>query len=382
MKKLFISIILISFLAGTLQMEAAPVKVFIQKRSLDDKGGLRAAAVIQAVDMFLVARLNKEYPCIEYLDTDGLSALLSLERQRQLLGTGDENSLQNMASALGCKYLISINVKVIQDQAIISLLFMDNTRAKTLSRAVETAPYGDLAIDAAENATNNLFNGLKTYEICPFKGDINIKIVSTKKDSQTEQYPVYCNGSDGIFNKTIKLDKYSENEWALYKNSFNASTGNVKFNLSEELTIDEYNPCYECSPKKQGYRSYNEKTTSYTNIQGLSNESESKGIKVDDARCYLTFLDDGTYTIRVTAASKQGDKKTTKEVSAQGVCDNINEPPQKTTNKIDAGLNEVWGPFKGNAQDEVLSYKDTIKRVDPISKEEITIEYEFNLKRD
>lgn len=38
-------------------------------------------------------------------------------------------------------------------------------------------------------------------------------------------------------------------------------------------------------------------------------ESESEGIKVDDARCYLTFMDDGTYILKVTAASTQGEKK-------------------------------------------------------------------------
>lgn len=382
MKKHFISIILISLLAGTLQMEAAPIKVFIQKRSFDDKGGLRADAVIQAVDMFLVSRLKKDYPCIEYLDTDGLTALLSVERQRQLLGTSDENALQNMASALGCKYLISINVKVMQDQAIISLIFMDNTRAKTLSRAVETASYGDLAIDAAEKAANNLFDGLKTYEICPFKGEITIKIISSNKDDQTEQYPVYCNGSDGIFRKTIKLDKYSENDWSLYKNSFNASTGTVKFNLSEELTIDEYNPCYECSPNKQGSRSYNEKITTYASLQKLSNESESEGVKVDDARAYLTFLDDGTYTLKIKASSTQGEKKTIKEVTAQGVCKNSTEPPKKTTNKIDEGILEIFGPFTGTAQDKSLSHSDTITRTNPTSGEEETITYEFNLTRD
>ncbi len=382
MKKYFLLIILISLLAGTMQMEAAPIKVFIQKKSFDDKGGFRADAVIHAVDIFLVQRLKKEYPCIEYLDTDGLTALLGVERQRQLLGTGDENALQNLAAALGCKYLISINVKVMQDQAIISLLFMDNTKAKTLSRAVETAQYGDLAINAAEKVSNNLFDVLKAYEICPFKGEINIKITSSNKDDQTEQYPVYCNERDGIFRKTIKLDKYSENEWTLYKKSFNASTGNVKFNLSEELTIDESNPCYDCAPNKQGPRNYNEKITTYASLQKLSNESESEGVKVDDARAYLTFLDDGTYTLKIKASSTQGEKKTVKEVTAQGVCENSNEPPKKTTSKIDEGILEVFGPFTGTAQDKSLSHSETITRTNPTSGEEETITYEFNLTRD
>lgn len=381
MKKYFLLIILISLLAATFQIEASPIKVFIKKSSFDDKGGLRAAAVIQAVDMFLVPRLKKEYPCLEYLDTDGLSALLSLERQRQLLGTGDENALQNMASALGCKYLISINVKVIQDQTIISLLFMDNTRAKTLSRSSQVAQYGDPVFDAAETATNNLFDGLKEYEICPFKGEIKVKVISTKKDTQTESYGVYCNGNDGTYLKTTTIDNYSENDWALYKNSFNASTGNVKFNLSEEFKIEEENSCFECSPNKQGPRTYYEKITTYALVNGLSNESESYGIKVDDARCYLTFLNDGTYTLRVTAASTQGEKKTIKEITAQGVCQNINEKPKTTINKIDEGLYQTFGPFIGNAQDKTLSHKETIKKA-TASGEEETITYEFNLTRE
>ncbi len=381
MKNYFISIIFFSLLAITLEINAAPVKAFIYMKSFDDKGETRAVAILQALDMFVVARLKKDYPCVEYFDTDGLHAILNWERQRQLLGSGDETDLQNLGSALGSKYLIVLNAEVKNDQALITAIFMDNTKAKTLSRSFQSAPYGDAAVDAAEEVVSKLFDALKIYEICPFKGNINIKIESTFKDKQTEEYPVYCNGLDGYYKKTTTIDNYSENEWTLYKNSFNASTGNVKFNLSEELTIDEYNPCYECSPTKQGNRTYNEKTTTYASIQKLSNESESEGVNVDDARAYLTFLDDGTYTLRIKASSTQGEKKTIKEVTAQGVCKNSNEPPEKTTNKIDEGIFEIFGPFTGTAQDKSLSQTETITRTNPTSGEEETITYEFNLTR-
>lgn len=382
MKKYFIPIIFLSILAVTFEIKAAPVKAFILLKSFDDTGGTRATAILQALDMFVVARLKKDYPCVEYFDTDGLHAIISWERQRQLLGSGDETELQNLGAALGSKYLIVLNAEVRNNQALITAIFMDNIKAKTLSRSFQNALYGDAAVDAAEEVANKLFDVLKTYEICPFKGDINIKIESTLKDKQTEEYSVYCNGLDGYYKKTTSTDNYSENEWTLYKNSFNASTGTVKFNLSEESTIDEYNPCYECSPKKQGQRSYNEKITTYASLQNLSNESESEGVNVDDARAYLTFLDDGTYTLRIKASSTQGEKKTIKEVTAQGICDNSNEPPKKTTNKIDEGINEIFGPFTGTAQDKVLSQKDTIKKTDPVSGEEQTITYEFNLTRE
>jgi hypothetical protein len=382
MKKYFLLVILLSLLAVTLEIKAAPVKAFILLKSFDDTGGTRAAAILQALDMFVVARLKKDYPCVEYFDTDGLHAIISWERQRQLLGSGDETELQNLGAALGSKYLIVLNAEVRNNQALITAIFMDNIKAKTLSRSFQNAPYGDAAVDAAEEVANKLFDALKTYEICPFKGNINIKIESTLKDNQTEEYSVYCNGLDGYYKKTTSTDNYSENEWTLFKNSFNASTGTVKFNLSEESTIDEYNPCYECSPTKQGQRSYNEKITTYASLQNLSNESESEGVNVDDARAYLTFLDDGTYTLRIKASSTQGEKKTIKEVTAQGICDNSNEPPKKTTNKIDEGINELLGPFTGTAQEKVLSQKDTIKKTDPVSGEEQTITYEFNLTRE
>lgn len=333
--------------------------------------------------------LKEKYSCTVVLTTSDVGDLLGWERLKQLLGSGSEENLKSIGDALGVDYLVSLEVSVAVGEKFIVNGTLIPMRVKPAFPLVKASAYSDYSknsfdpIDAnLKKVAKKLVDGLKRIEICPFKGDINVKVLSTKKDNQIEQYSVYCNKMDGYFKKTVTIDNYSEIDWTLRKVARNGSTGNVKINLSEELIIEEDNPCYECSPKKQGNRSYYEKTTTYADIQGLSNESESKGIKVDDARCYLTFLDDGTYTIQVTAASKQGDKKTIKEVSAQGVCDNINEPPKKTTNKIDVGLNEVWGPFKGNAQDKVLSFKDTIKRVDPISKEERTIEYEFNLKRD
>ena len=378
MKKYFLFLLLISIV---LETEASNVKVFIKKTMVDDTGGTRAAAIMQAVDMFFVARMKKEYPCMEYLDSEGLAALLDLERQHQLLGTGDENALQNMASALGCKYLVSINVKVVQDQSLITLIFMDNTKAKTLSRSFQTAQYGDPSIDAAEKAANDLFEGLKQYEICPFKGEISVKVVSSLKDEDKENYNVYCNGLDATYNKVTTINNYSENNWTINKKSINGSTGNVTISLSEEAKIEEENWCYECAPNKFSPRTYTETVTSYADITGLSQESEAEGIAVDDARVYLTFLDNGTYTIRVTAASTQGQKKTTIEISAKGSCDNINDGPQKVINNIDAGLNEMWGPFTGTAQDKVLSQTDTITNTLD-SGEEQTITYEFNLTRE
>ena len=81
--------------------------------------------------------------------------------------------------------------------------------------------------------------------------------------------------------KTTTIDKYSESDWTVTKKvGKETASGTVQFNLSQELTIDEINPCYECSPTKQGPRTYNEKTTTYAEIQKLSNESESEEFRL------------------------------------------------------------------------------------------------------
>jgi len=333
--------------------------------------------------------LKEKYSCTTVLTTSDVGNLLGWERQRQLLGSGSEETLKSISDALGVDYLVSLEVSVAIGEKFIVNGTLIPMRTKPVIPLVRASAYSNYSkksfdqIDAnLKEVAKKLVDGLKEIEICPFKGEITVKIVSTKKDNQKEEYPVYCNGSDGTYRKTTTTDNYSENSWMIQKNKLNASTGNVKFNLHEEFTIEEENPCYVCSPTKQGPRTYNDKTTTYVDIHGLSKESESKGIKVDDARSYLTFLDDGTYTLRVTASSTQGEKKTKREVHAEGICENINESPKTITNKVDEGLNETFGPFTGSSQDKVLSHKETIKKVDAVTKEETTITYEFNLTRD
>lgn len=381
MKKYFLLLIALTVTHSAVQADVKP-RFFISTSAAGDSSGTLAAAYVAYFETQVFDLIKQIYPCADINSLSTVTALLDLERQKQLLGSGTDNAFNNIAQSLGCDYLISLKVSVINNTALVSALCMDNKKAKTLSRAFANAQHGDAGLDAVVKVSKELFDGLKQYEICPFKGPVTVHIVSTRKDKQKEEHAVYCNRTDGVYRKTTSIDKYSENDWAIEKTGKNSAKGDVTFNLSEETTIEEDNPCYECSSKKQGPRSYFEKRTTYSKLQGLSNESESNGTRVDDARVYITFLDDGTYTLRVKAASTQGEKRTKKDVHAEGVCDNIKSKPETVTSKVDEGINETFGPFAGTAQDKVLSQKDTIKRSDPNTKEESTITYEFTLTRE
>ena len=339
-------------------------------------------------DIFLtdaVSAFEEKFPCAGISDPVSLQYCLEELRLQSTPEFGGRNVvpiIKNISTAISNGYKVRYSIYAISDDKAHAEVKCEDKKGNVLIDFSVEMNIMDFANGNRSKFCEMFIEKLSKYEICPFKGDINIKIVGTKKDEHTEQYPVYCNGMDGYFTKTVKIDKHSENNWKITKTGKETATGNVQFNLSEEFTIDGYNPCYDCSSTKQGNRRYNEKTTTYADIQGLSNESESYGVKVDDARAYLTFFDDGTYTLRIKASSTQAEKKTKKEVTAQGTCDNLNDPPETITNKIDEGINEIFGPFTGTAQDKVLSHKDTIKRVNPITDEEEKITYEFNLTRE
>ena len=381
-KYLFLCIILVFNFSFTLGQKT---KFYIRPELVGTRGKEVEGAIGLFASIFYDQVIDK-YPCAVVTTKADVIDMLGHEKQKQLLGssTGD-NELHN---ALGCDFLITLKIGILVGDKFSVTAVLIPQRTKPNIPTIRASAYSDYNENSfSQNEANlkqvaeKILDGLKKYEICPFKGDLNVKIVTTKKETIPEEYSVYCNGIDGYYKKTVTIDNYSENDWTIKKVGRETANGTVQLNLSEELTIDEINPCYECSPTKQGQRTYYEKTTTYADIQKSSTSGDGSGIIVDSARVILNFLDDGTYTVRIKAASKQGIKKTIKEVTAQGVCDNSNEPPKKTTNKIDEGLYELLGPFAGTAQDKVLTQKDTItKTLD--SGEEQTITYEFNLTRE
>jgi len=133
---------------------------------------------------------------------------------------------------------------------------------------------------------------------------------------------------------------------------------------------------------RKGARIYNEKFSKSAKVEGLSNESVADDQQIEDARAAITFFENGTYTLKVKAASKKGNLKLITEKHAEGTCDNQNTPPENIEKKADVPLNEVtFGPFSGTSLDKVLINKGTITTIDPITKEKTSISYDYNLKK-
>jgi len=327
--------------------------------------------------------LKKEFPCIKTMSDSNILTLLEHEKQKQFLGAGDYEELSTIGQAMGCDYLVSLKVMVLGTKALITAFCADTRRSVVISRSMANVVDGSAGIKAMEKVSKELVEGLKKFEICPFTGQINVVVKTELTDKKTESYAVYCNGMDGLYKLDVTINNTTDADWKLKKTTRNQLSGSVTYKLQEESVREEHNDCYNCPSGRQGSRLSKETVLKTAKVEGLSNESIADNQQIEDARADITFLNNGTYTLKVKAASRKGDLKLRTEKRAEGTCDNQSPLPKSIDKKADVPLKEVtFGPFQGTSLDKVLSHKDTYSTVDPVTKEKSTITYDFNLKRE
>jgi hypothetical protein len=382
-KRLFLY--LLFMLATCLVSNAGKSKFFVVSH-LAGAGDLRT--VEGAVTYFntqFANYLKEKYPCTEVLTLSDVNALLGHQRSRELLGVDIENAVGEIGDAMGCDYLINLEISILPggDFGVSASCIPYRTKFP-MSRFAEHSPLsGGQNLKNCDDVARHLVESLRQIEICPFKGSINITVKTERRDKTTESHTVYCNGKDGLYKLDESINKTSDANWKLNKTGRNSTGGTVTYNLREETETGEQNDCYTCSSGRQGPRQTTGKRLKTIKIEGLSTESTSGGQKVDDAWAELLFNEDGTYILKVKAASKKGDLKERIEEKAEGTCDLKSDPPENINKKTDVPLAEItFGPFPGTSLDKVLSHSDTYSTVDPLTKEKTTITYDFNLKRE
>ena len=366
-------------LALSVLTKAANPKFFIASKCNNKS----AESYIAFLESEFSNALQKEFPCVETLSNSDMLVLLNHEKQKQFLGKDDFVELSKFGEAMGSDYLVSLQVSVFDNLVSINTFCADTRKSKVIARATISTNHGNPGIGAVEKVSKQLVEGLKNYEICPFTGPINIVVKTELTDKKSESYSVYCNGIDGLYKLDIFINKTSDANWRLIKTSKNKVSGSVTYSLLENMETEEQNDCYACASGRKGARMYKEKILKSANVEGLSNESVADEQQIEDARAVITFFDNGTYTLKVKAASKRGNLKIITEKHAEGTCDNQNTPPEIINKKADVPLNEVtFGPFSGTSLDKVLINNGKITTIDPVTKEKTTITFDYNLKRD
>lgn len=333
-------------------------------------------------DIFLTDMANemeKNFPCIGITDPKAISASLTELRLQGTPAFGSRDVgpiISNIANSFtnpdfAVKYCMFVN----SEQMITASVTCANSEGEVIANFKEDFPIG-LSGEASIPPVRKLVDEMKKHEICPYKGKVNIELISERDESSTSSNK--CDA--GSISIDVEITSNSTLKWELVKEDLARASGTVTYDLKENYKTVTNNPCYICKDGTKGFAKITETADTEAKVQGLSNESVSDGVQVSDARIRLTFLDDGTYMLSVKATSEKGPMKITKEKKVEGPCmAGEDEPPDTKTKSIDVPITAVFGPYQGTPTDKVLSQSEE-KDVSQ-GKEKSTLRIDFTLTR-
>lgn len=381
-------LIAISFLLLLPGVKAAEKTKFLIVRKWsggekDEKGSTNADLFSLHLEGRIQIHFQEELPCASATSMENIYAAIGHERERQLLGVTDDGYSLDLAGAIGANYLITINVGIVGQNVFFIVKLLDPKKAETLISLMDKGTNDESAFDVATRLAEKFFKEVCKREICPYKGLIKVNVTSELHIDTKKEYPVYCQGMDRKYTLNFKEDKTTTNYWAFEKEGKQYAKGFLDFTISEVTETEIDNGCYKCPSGDMYKRYYHDKISKTGSIDGLSDDSELYGVRINDVRVEITFNDDDTYTMQLKAASKLSEISETVYRYAEGWCDAINDPDKTIKNKIDISLPYTFGPYKGSAKDKYLTQKpDPIVKVDPVSGEKTTIEVSFDLERE
>jgi hypothetical protein len=178
--------------------------------------------------------------------------LIGLERDKALLGVGDDKRLEELGGTFGCDFLISILVTTSKEVITFSALCMRPDSAMELSRVLVTTAHDDGAIDVMNDAAAELVAQLKKFEICPFTGSVKIEVSSKRATENREEYTVYCNGINQQYLKVTEISGRSSTLLDLQKIKWEYTSGYMKYEDIDSNTVREEAGCYKCPSGREG----------------------------------------------------------------------------------------------------------------------------------
>jgi hypothetical protein len=108
----------------------------------------------------VVAEQAGKTPGFEAISQAEISAMLNVQRQKQLLGCADESCLAEIGGALGAKLVLSGTLGKLGDSYVLSLQLLDTHKGKIQSRESRTVSGGlDALVAAAKDLTYRLLTG-------------------------------------------------------------------------------------------------------------------------------------------------------------------------------------------------------------------------------
>ncbi len=393
MKYLIVLIILLAATAGSADAYQNDT-VFIQGMPKDNNSG--SIGLAQTVSAKLQKQLLKAFPCLYVNTNDDIRAVTGFLRTQQLFGTVSDEVMVETTNNLGkhsdAKYLISISTSF---NPVVGYRLFAVAWARTQKGPAPFFEEGDLygsyeaALDAATPLVEQLVKAFvekasKYYwfnEVCPYKGRVDVTVVTRRKQHNEDTFYSYCNGEDQKGKKSETITAEGKQLWK-FKRIGNPDTwGTLEYTMTETYVKEDVDGCHICKSGRKGPWNYKDEVQSNSVATGLDTSTYIKGVSDNkDATINLRFEKNGTYTIVIKAASAEGKKQTTHSTTAEGTCDLVDKRTSQTTTFTEP-LEARFEDLTGTVFDKKLSGNKKIVLPTKQNGEENEISIDFELER-
>lgn len=394
-----------AFLSDTVSIYGKMGK-YTKKQSDDPK----ANAWLEQVLLSVKNKLKKDYPCLRIYTNSDLKKELQKLREQQLVGPGGsveesnkmtqedemrhEEKIQDSINELGkvdqAKYkividarpdpLVSINVIAVNILQKKGEFYRENRIYPSVSKALSDVER--IADELADAFVNNASRDKWNNEVCPFKGDVEVNVLTKRRQKQEQLTFDYCNGIEHEGKKVESFTGDGSQIWKLKRFGNPDTEGTMEAATNEKILREEITGCHECASGRKGTWNFKDEIETAVTAKGLDTSTYRKGVSNNkDATIKLHFSPDGTYKVAIKAVSTESTKYSTHTTTAIGTCDNLNKKPKLEKQPLTIPLDRSFGPYTGTVRDKRLKEKQKIEIKDERTEEVTTYTIEFDLSR-
>lgn len=193
-------ILFCSILLATVEAlsQSGPQTILISTRTNPASAGQDTRTIANYFETKVEALLMKEYPCAQPMAISDIGALLKLSRQQAIMGA--DESLPDVAGAIGAKYTITLTVTEFgSGQLALNASMMNTATVQTQARGGTITGGGDAALDAVEALAKQFvdslsgltqFSASKCNPTNPWAGIITYKLKENPPESTNEHEAV------------------------------------------------------------------------------------------------------------------------------------------------------------------------------------------------
>lgn len=249
--------------------------------------------------------IQNQFPCVDYSSPEDVKAVLDAARDKQLLtGELSQEQLADLAGAVGARYVVLVSVTVLPNgQTTVSARLLDTKTTNKIADESETAANAEAAFDNAESVAKKLMNAFSKI----FKNRCEPHWTGSITYTKLIQMATKTENPEGVNTKgrTVTVSETKSKNLSATANivlqpmtlGFSGRSSTQARVTQNYRYLEEYteNQAGEIPCREPGRNTYYKKVTGNTKITQTDNGSETYVVTV-----FITFYDDGSYTIRAT----------------------------------------------------------------------------------